>query len=495
MTNNKPSRLLLILGTVFVTLGLVACGGGGGGGGGDENTSSSGGGGSSGGTNPGSGGVATWNPSANPRTVQFKSSDKDFPNPERGFLEAALGPSGFQTGSWPNKVKEGIRLVHMRAYLDNYRNMALSDSELSAMSKGFTVLRNTGMKAILRFSYYDPDRGGSEPSQATIKNHIAQLTPILRENADVIAVLEAGFLGPWGEWWERTDTNESNAKRIMVRDALLNALPSSRQIAIRYPYIIRNWYKDEGEIGVDDLLVADPRPTARIGFHNDCFLAASDDYTYRDDNGGQAAQREFMRKRTAITVSGGETCVPKIPGARMTCADIEREGAEYHLTYLSQSYHQDFINKWIADGCFTDVSKKLGYRLQLQQAKFDTSVARGSAINWSVQLRNDGWARPINPRALVLRLSGAGGQYDIALPGSDLRRASPGEQTALEGSASLPKGIPAGRYTLLLGAPDASPSLADKPIFSIRFANDDSGDVSWDGTQGFMKLGIALDVS
>lgn len=165
------------------------------------------------------------------------------------------------------------------------------------------------------------------------------------------------------------------------------------------------------------------------------------------------------------------------------------------MTYLSQVYYAGFINQWKSEGCFTDVSKKLGYRLRLQQARFDTSAPRGSAISWSVQLSNDGWARPINPRTLVLRLTGAAGQYDIPLSGSDLRQASPGEQTSLSGTAALPKNIPVGEYTMLLGAPDVSTSLASNPVFSIRFANDDSGNVSWDSAQGFMKLGITLNVS
>lgn len=499
MAHSKPSRFIPILGTVFVTLGLVACGGGA-----DDISSSnssaltpdmnsglSGSGNSSQSQRP--------NPNGNQKTVEFRSSTKDFPNPERGFLEAALGPSGFQTGSWPNKVKDGLRLVHMRGYLDQYRTSSLTPLELNEMTRGFEKLRETGMKAILRFSYYDQDRGGTEPSQAIIRNHIDQLKPILKKNADVIAVLEAGFLGPWGEWWERVDTNESNAKRIMVRDALLDALPSSRQIAIRYPYIIMQWYppnQNSGDIGINinNLLAPDPLPAARIGFHNDCFLADSDDLTYRDDYQGQTKERAFMKKNTAMTVSGGETCVPK-SGARKSCPDILREGAEYHLTYLSQTYHQDFINKWKADGCFTEVSKKLGYRLRLEQARFDTTAVRGLGISWSVQLSNEGWARPINPRLLVLRLTGAGGRYDIPLSGSDLRRASPGERITLSGTVDLPAGIPAGQYSMSLGAPDTSESLASNPIYSIRFANDDSGSVSWDDTQGFMKLGITLNMS
>ena len=59
------------------------------------------------------------------------------------------------------------------------------------------VARKAGIKIILRFAYSiamdEPDAPLS-----VILQHLDQLKPILQENKDVIAVLQAGFIGSWG---------------------------------------------------------------------------------------------------------------------------------------------------------------------------------------------------------------------------------------------------------------------------------------------------------
>lgn len=77
--------------------------------------------------------------------------------------------------------------------LDDYRTQPLDSSRLSALRAGFADVRTHGIKVILRFTYnssYDADA-----SREQIIEHIAQLTSILHDNADVIAVMQAGFIG------------------------------------------------------------------------------------------------------------------------------------------------------------------------------------------------------------------------------------------------------------------------------------------------------------
>lgn len=447
-------------------------------------------------------GTTNTKPNPNPGqtiVVNFKASGEDFPNPERGFFAAAAGAanvirSGINTYAEGDQTRIGDRLVHYRADLSAYRGTAtLPESYKTSLREVFKLFRDTGIKAVIRFSY-NQQRGAADAPLDIVKSHIDQLGAILQENADVVALVEAGFIGAWGEWHSSTNNLDSPSNRIIIRDRLLAAMPKSRQISVRNPSDVMTWYPTDPNL--NDLLAGNPKPEARIGFHNDCFLADTNDLTYTNSNGGQAAQRAFMKKRTGLTVSGGETCTPQST-ARKSCNDILREGAEYHMTYLSRTYHQDFINTWKNGGCYTEVSKKLGYRLVLQQAEFDASGSPGHGIFWSVQMKNDGWARPLNARLLVLRLQSTQASYDISLPGSDLRRASPGESLEFSGTVTLPQNIPAGTYSILLGAPDLSNSIKNAPRFSIRFANadDKSSGVQWDAKQGFLNLGRTLTVN
>ncbi|HRF98246.1 MAG TPA: DUF4874 domain-containing protein, partial [Aggregatilineales bacterium] len=67
-------------------------------------------------------------------------------------------------------------------------------------------------------------------------------TPILQNNADVIAFMEIGFVGAWGEWHSSTNvlvdanTGITDGSKAIIT-SLLQALPPNRMIAMRYlPY-------------------------------------------------------------------------------------------------------------------------------------------------------------------------------------------------------------------------------------------------------------------
>jgi hypothetical protein len=53
---------------------------------------------------------------------------------------------------------------------------------------------------VVRFAYnQDQTSPFAEPIKARILAHIEQLKPLLKTNSDVIAVLQQGFIGAWGE--------------------------------------------------------------------------------------------------------------------------------------------------------------------------------------------------------------------------------------------------------------------------------------------------------
>jgi hypothetical protein len=72
---------------------------------------------------------------------------------------------------------------------------------------------------------------------ATILGHIDQLADTVHTNADALYVLQAGFLGSWGEWHSSKAGLSDNAS---VTSALLEAelftlLPADRKINVRVP--------------------------------------------------------------------------------------------------------------------------------------------------------------------------------------------------------------------------------------------------------------------
>ncbi len=98
------------------------------------------------------------------------------------------------------------------------------------------LLRDNGFKIILRFAYTfnEPEPHNDAPLEIVL-SHIDQLTPILQRNADVIALMEAGFIGRWGEWHNSSNglANTSDMRTILFK--LLDALPKEQSSSCQIP--------------------------------------------------------------------------------------------------------------------------------------------------------------------------------------------------------------------------------------------------------------------
>ena len=58
-------------------------------------------------------------------------------------------------------------------------------------------MRGAGVKCILRFAYAQRI-GEPDAPLSVVLGHLEQLAPIVQENVDVIAVVQAGLIGTWG---------------------------------------------------------------------------------------------------------------------------------------------------------------------------------------------------------------------------------------------------------------------------------------------------------
>jgi hypothetical protein len=369
-------------------------------------------------------------------TVTFDPTDEVFPNPERGFYKTVdlVNASGFSS-----VVAAGMTLAIDVVYLDEYLDRPLDQPLLDALEAGFARARETGVSIILRFAYTDSQSLPDAPLDVVL-GHIGQLAPLLARNADVIAVLQAGFVGAWGEWHSSSNNLEDSGEEILT--ALLAALPASRKIQVRTPMI-----KDA--IYGGPLTGPSTTDAGRLGHHNDCFLASDSDYgTYADP---LQDWKDFVAQEGQFTPVGGETC--KVNEPRSLCAAATAEMEAHHWTYLNSEYHPDVLASWT--DCRSEVERRLGYRLVLDSASFAADVAAGGGVPVSVTLHNEGYAAPINARPVRLVLDGPTRiTLDLDV---DVRGWLPGPTVTLTGTMTAP---PAGTYRLAL------------EVEGVRFAND-----------------------
>jgi hypothetical protein len=427
-------------------------------------------------------------------TANYYPSDDVIVNPERGFYvqyESLNGSILLTKESLVNlRESKGMTLILMMYYLPEFIDSPISDKALANIQTNFDTMRSAGVKCVLRFAYrWSESTRPWDPTVEMTQQHIAQLAPVLRRNSDVIAVMQAGFVGVWGEWYYSTNFGFPNAdfpKRNTVVDALLAALPERRMVQVRTPNLKMGIVGITATDPVTDNTAYNGSKNSRLGHHNDCFLANSSDYgTY----GNLTKEKAYLEKDSKFLVVGGETCNPSDFGL---CSNALLEMERFHWTYLNSGYHRTVLNGFTTGGCMDIIKRRLGYRLTMERASFTASAKPGGWVSFDIKLVNTGWAAPFNPRDVEIILTGAGGndKYWIRLP-DDPRFWFTNQRISIRHEVKLPDNIPEGAYQVYLNLPDPEAELFDRPEYSIRTANVGT----WDAVTGYNDLKIRFTVS
>jgi hypothetical protein len=375
-------------------------------------------------------------------------------NPERGF-HAFVDLRSLDADTLQDNAAEGHSLVYGRVLLSEYRDAPLDDLVLGEIAAGFDLARAHGIKVVPRFHYSD-DIDEPDAQLDRILGHIDQLAPLLQQHADVILLLQAGFIGAWGEWHASQHGLDAPGPRKQILDALLAALPDTRNIGVRRPS-----FKQESYAGpLTPELAHDGSALSRIGHVNDCFLASDSDFgTYQ-----LPGEKDYAIADSAFVPVGGETCAVNPP--RSECPSALDELALLHFTHLNADYHPDVLASWEQDGCYATIACRLGYRLALVDLRWAASASPGTTLPVAFELFNDGFAAPVNPREAALVFDGPT-RVEVAT-GLDVRSVLAGESISICVDASLPADLPLGSYRIGLRLADPAPTLMDDPRQAIR---------------------------
>jgi hypothetical protein len=274
----------------------------------------------------------------------------------------------------------------------------------------------------LRFAYNHTGlyTSGGE-SKHWILRHIEQLKPLLRKNIGQIAVVQAGFIGAWGEWHTSPLQKDQEAKNDIVT-ALLDALPASCFIEMRTPAL------------VNALTLPGKDYSGRIGFNNDYFTAGGHSHAPGNDFVPGDAWYLQVKQMSPYTYISGEipyneqsewglsflintdTTLQILRDHHYSALDIT-QNFELNITswkhvrvypallerlhiLFSPDYFRDAGGKVVARSFYDFVRDHLGYRLDL----LDSSVIRteGDDFLFDLKLVNTGFATVINPRLVYL---------------------------------------------------------------------------------------------
>lgn len=219
------------------------------------------------------------------KTITFRGIYADDPagqeglyNPERGLrLEIAVDIAG-RKDVWNPKqfpditshlesesaiyASDSVSLVQSYFYLTGFVGKDLSEDAFTTMDTYFNKLRELGKKAVLRFAYETAfmGRAGSGPTLEDVLRHMEQLKPFLAQNTDVIQVVQAGFIGAWGEWHSSFHGLEkTNDSKRTILEKIVWMTPENRMVQVRVPE-----YKN--------LINKESKSYNRVSFHDDFII-------------------------------------------------------------------------------------------------------------------------------------------------------------------------------------------------------------------------------
>jgi len=422
-------------------------------------------------------------------TINYSTSTENFSNPERGFYHhketSSTNYSNLTQSTLVNyRTNEKITLILRLFYLEDFINSPISDSYLNNVQNDFNKIRNAGIKCIVRFAYSSETTVGQrDASKAQILSHIQQLSNLLNNNSDIIATIQAGFIGTWGEWYytDHFGMNPTNADYVNRKDileAILNAIPNDRTVQIRTPRYKQKMFNTT--TAIIQTQVENRLNIGRVGHHNDCFLSDSSDVgTYINTN----TEYPYLSQETSYLPMGGETC--DFDPNRSNCDVGTSEMALFHWSYMNLDYYPEVIDEFNESNCLNDIKKKLGYRFEFTSNTLANNATNGAIMPITLRLKNTGFASLYNPRTayIILKNTVSGQKYSLPLTSKPQFWTGSNVITINE-NLVLPNNILPGNYKMYLNLPDNAAVLNTRPEYSVRFANQDT----WEASTGYNDL-------
>ncbi|MDL2256269.1 DUF4832 domain-containing protein [Parabacteroides sp. OttesenSCG-928-K15] len=488
-------------------------------------------------------------------SVDDENGTQGLRNPERGLrLEVATNVESWDKVRNPDVVpsitgrleqemqkfaSDSIVLIQTYFYLTETIGKPLTEKHFTTMQTFLDKLRELGLKAVLRFAYERQNlyREKEGPTMEDFRVHMAQLKPFLEKNKDVIYVMQAGFIGAWGEWHHSIHRHEkSEESKREILSMILDMVPKERMVQVRIPAyknVLGRDHKDFNRVSFhDDFIVIKPHIwDARMSEGKKDYEQMKEESPYLvidgelpwgewsmnrdmdDPDGGwlidglPAARRLFLQHYSSLSAmhnykenKGRSSEDEKFSMILWKETPIPVDFLKAEKMPISDGYFQKKDGTPVERNVFDYVRDHLGYRIELQELSTSKNWKAGVANEVNLSLINRGFSTLYNEHPVYFVLLDQSGNVAFSeqttVNVNDWQPYDPKDATCtpllhtISARIQLPEGFAKGQYQLALWIPDGSDRLMYDPKFAIRCAN---GDVPWqlsaDGKYGLNILG------
>ena len=481
------------------------------------------------------------------RTRAIRSiQDPDLANPERGVA--------YWSGTNDN---DPHTLKYLFLYLGGSCNASLTwqgrnsvntSQVLKDWATAAVAIRDVGRKIIFR-PRYDMAGAAGKPnvcgkvegsSYSTMQNHVQAIAAML-SNAEIkpiIAFIEMGYLGSYGEWHTFGADCGPNVNACRPYAPVLLAATATND-RIHFAKYVIDTYRNAGLLRpvqlrrpgfVKDLEFNLGVQSDKMGFYNDCFMVNANDggtfiriesdflnypALYPSSVMDPATAKSYMQSKVGDGSQGGESCPNgyNTETWRVSPTTVPTRLDSDGFSYLHGSWATDFrqtmINAIATPNVWDAIKSRLGYRYQVTQVTYPSTATIGASVTMSVSINNSGFARIPQDRTAYLVLMGPvnyivgsinpkSNTYTLISPTSQFNNTArswvKGTTTVFSQTFAAP--TVAGMYTLHLYIPDAdcinnsTCSDTTQSNYAVKLATLRNGSNVFDTSTGTNNLGI-----
>ncbi|MBQ8297175.1 MAG: DUF4832 domain-containing protein [Ruminococcus sp.] len=412
-------------------------------------------------------------------------------NPTGNLMLILVDLGGFSSGSNGTTDEDGnytegtdydldeVFFTNLRATLDN--------------------CRRNGCTIALRFRYDDVGKLNPEPATYDkMLEHIYQIrdSGIFEDYKDIIAFVETGFVGSWGEHWGGKYCSFEDKARLL--DILLDVVPEEIPVTVRTPMTFVTWAGiEEEQLGE---YVSEPGSDAsRVCLYNDGYMGSNSDLgTYHD----RERDLKWVSRQAVTSYYGGEfsgnleftmqydTYLPEnaIPEMYQTHLSYINSniyqlykdytfGAEYDVENVDNSaYYGETVFKFMRD--------HLGYRFVVRDSDLSAEVKQGGVLTLQADIENTGFANPLMEQKAEILLE-KDGNYIRTEVDVDTETWYSRTTASPEFELKLPGGLETGEWNVYFKLSTGNNTLGEMHVRSVQFANEGT----WNSALGANYMG------
>jgi len=266
---------------------------------------------------------------------------------------------------------------------DEYSMEQIPTEKMEDLRNTLKEAETLGLSVIVRAAY---DFSGEkiDPEFSVMLSHIEQMATVINEHKTCVAGVQAGMIGPFGEW-NNSVYMEDKTYRLQVIEKWLQELDEDVSLSVRRQKFIR----EAKEAGID---------TKRIGVYNDgLFSSDSDLGTYAEDY-DRAEDLQWSQDNLQVPFNGGE--MPYVSDYT-NIENVVKEADSLNLSYLNREYHWDVWDLWESqsyDALSADayIKKYLGSRIHVENLHITENYYEEEEIEVILEIKNTGFAM-VNP--------------------------------------------------------------------------------------------------